>query len=325
VAQRIVDGIIQGLQATDDRPLGQGYARAYALRALAKCQADGFVLEASRLLPYADGRFVLGICEALWVIGDPKAEEALLHKLEQPASQGQSAWYERNRIIRALGTCGTKRGGAAVLAYLRSEPKISTNIPQEAIYPLVQRGVLDPAQLIEIVRDHSASIQGRNTSMVALSILGARGNRDLFREIIAQAEDETLRGYAIRMLGMAQDHTCIVELQGRLRRTRNAFVAAQAAWALAQMNACQAVSDIEQALEEFAATEYAVDFINALKHLRQPSSLPVLRDPLLRSRFLHGSAEIIEALGAFLPDPQANEVMRVHLLPGSGGTAYADA
>jgi HEAT repeat protein len=255
----------------------------------------------------------------LWVIGDPKAEEALLHKLAQPASQGQSAWYERNRIICALGTCGTKQGGAAVFAYLRSEPKISTNVPREAICPLVQRGMLNQAQLIEIVQDHSASIQGRNTSMVALAILDGPSNRDLFREIIDQAEDETLRGYAVRMLGMAQDHTCTVERHNCLRTTQDAFVAAQAARALGRLNARQAVSDIEQALEEFVATGHAVDFIKALNYLRQPSSLPVLRDALQRNRFLHGRAEIIEALGAFLPDPQAKKEILRQLEAWGGG------
>jgi HEAT repeat protein len=319
VAQRFVEGIIQDLQATDDRPLRQEHAQTDALCTLAKCQADSFAAEASRLLAYANGPLVLDICEALWVIGDPRAEEALLRKLEQPASQGQAAWFERSRIIRALGTCGRTDGATAILAYLRSEPTISTTIPEEAICPLIREGMLHEAQLSEIVRDNSASVQGRITGMVALAIQDAPGHRALFAEIVDQAEDETLRGYAIRMLGLAQDHTCIGKLQRCLQSTQDAFVAAQAAWALARMHARQAVSDIEQALEAFAATEHAADFINALKHLRQPSSLPLLIDPLLRSRFRHGSAEVIEALGAFLPDPQAKEEILRQLEAWGGG------
>jgi HEAT repeat protein len=319
VAQRLVEGIIQGLQATDDRPLRQEHAQAHALHTLAKCQPDSFAWEASRLLPYANGPLVLDICEALWVIGDPRAEEALFHKFEQPTSQGQSAWFERSRIIRALGTCGRAGAAATILTYLRSEPTISTNIPEEAVCPLVRGGMLNRDQVIEIVRDHSASIQGRITGMMALAILDAAGNRDLFRDIVARAEDETLRGYAIRMLGMAQDHTCIVELQSRLRRTRDAFVAAQAAWALARMNAPQAVSDIEQALEEFADTEHAHNLVNALEQFRHPSSRHVLREALQRSRYSHVRAKIIEALGAFLPDLQAKAEIIASLEAWGGG------
>jgi hypothetical protein len=179
--------------------------------------------------------------------------------------------------------------------------------------------MLNRDQVIEIVRDHSASIEGRITGMMALAILDAAGNRDLFGDIIARAEDETLRGYAIRMLGMAQDHACIAELQRCLRRTRDAFVAAQAAWALARMNAPQAVSDIEQALEEFADTEHAHDLVNALEQFRQPSSRHVLRKVLQRSRSFHVRAKIIEALGAFLPDLQAKEEIIKSLESWGGG------
>jgi HEAT repeat protein len=221
--------------------------------------------------------------------------------------------------MRALGTCGTERGAEAVLVYLRSEPTISTSLPGEAIWPLLQRGVLTRERLIKIVQHTKASIQGRTAAIMALGILDAPRNKALCHEIIDQVEDETLRAYAVRMLGMAQDGASIAKLQLLLRQTKNAFVAEQAALALARLNAHQAVSDIECALEEFAETEHAVDLVNALERLRRPSSLPVLREALQRSRFLDIRAEIIEALGAFLPDQDAKQIILKQLETWMGG------
>ena len=319
LAQNLMDAIIRAMRAEGDHPLRGHHAQVSALRALAKCQSPNFVTEAGRLLQQAGWSFALAACDALWVAGDLRAEEALLHTLEQVVPQDQSTWLAMSHVIRALGTCGAERGANAVLNYLRSEPAILIQMPEEAICPLVRRGHLKPDQLVQVVRDPQASSQGRRISAIALGMLNAPAHKDLFCEIIAQSEDTVLQAYAAQMLGFAQDPALIPSLQHLLRRTEDAFVAEQAAEALAQLNARQAVRDIEQALKEFAEIDRTSGFITALAHFREPSSLPVLIDTLERIRSLHIRNEAIEALGAFLPDSRAMQTLLERLETWRGG------
>lgn len=166
-----------------------------------------------------------------------------MRRLERIVPEDQSAWLVKNGVIRALGTCGAKRGANAVLNHLRSEPSILTQIPEEAICPLVRRGHLKPDQLVQVVRDPQASSQGRRASAIALGMLNAPAHKDLFREIIAQSEDTVLQAYAARMAGFAQDPALVPRLRQLLRKTDDAFVAEQAAEALARLDASQAVRD----------------------------------------------------------------------------------
>lgn len=316
VARRMVDAVIQGIQVQDDHSLRDHHAQSYALGTLAKCQPVNFVPEVRRLLTQAGWPFDLEICDMLWVAGDSQAEAALLRKLEQPPSQDSSAWLLQSRIIRALGTCGTERGTNAVLDYLRSEPTVTITLPEEAIFPLVQRRMLNRRQLRELVQEVDASIQGRITGLTTLGIMDAQGNKDLFRAILHQSEDETLRGYAVRMLGVAYDKSSVPQLRQLLRETNDAFVAEQTAWALSRLNAYQAIGEIEQAFSEYAHTENAFGLITALANFKKPSSLQVLKDALPRSRFVH---VIIETLGAFLSDAEAKQIILERLETWRGG------
>jgi HEAT repeat protein len=150
-------------------------------------------------------------------------------------------------------------------------------------------------------------------------MLNAPAHKDLFLEIIAQSEDTVLQAYAARMAGFAQDSTLVPSLVHLLRRADDAFVAEQAAEALARLDARQMVRDIEQALEEFAETERASGFITALAHFREPSSTRVLIDALERNRSLHVHHEVIEALGAFLTDRRARQIVLERLETWRGG------
>ena len=323
VAQRIVDAIIEGTRAKGDHPLGDYHAQLAAIRTLAKCRPDNFAGEAARLLHDAGWPLDLKVCDMLWVASDPAAEKALLRKLAQATSGGsgdQEAWLIRNHVIRALGTCGTERGASAVVDFLRSEPSILIYLPEEGVYPLVRRGVLRTEELVEIARDPHASSQGRITALIALGILDAQGHKDLFLEIMAQAEDPTLQAYAVRMLGFAEDSSVVPHLRQLLRKTQEPFVAEQAAEALARLEARHAIPDIEQALQEFAETDRVIGFIWALKHFREPSSLHVLTEVMQRSRSVATRHTVIEALGTFLPNAQAKQIILEQLDNWGGGS-----
>jgi HEAT repeat protein len=308
VVEQIINAIIQGNQAEGNHPLRDPNAQGAALLTAAKCRASSFVIEASRLLKDAPEFIDMDICEFFWVLQDPQAEGALLVMLEQPAREKRLPWYEKNRVIRALGTCCTERGKKKVLDFLRTISEAELNLSEEGIYPLVRRGVVSSDELSEIVLDSNASIAGRTSCLVALGIADAPGHKEVFQRIILQEKDQTLKGYAARMLAFAEDLTVSLELQ-QLLSTDQSFVAEQAACSLARLNANEAVPLIEQSFGRFADTNHASGFIEALAHFRQPSSLQVIIDGMEKLRFASSRHDAIEALGAFLPDDRAKQII----------------
>ncbi len=319
LGQCLIDTMIQAIQETDDHPLRDHHAQVSALRVLAKSNLPGFAAEASRLLAYASWSLDLDICDALWVVADSRAEPALLARLEHVAGEKSQTWFQRSRVVRALGTCGIQDSATAVLAYLRSEPAISLYMPEECLCPLVRRSVLDSAELVQVVRDEMASVQGRTAALMALGIVDAPRHKDLFQEIASHAQDPVLRGYAMCMLGFAGDTTLVPLVRKELRTTQHVFVAEQAAEALARLDAHETVTEIERALEHFASETQAASFIDALAYFKEPSSVPVLLETLQQNRYVHVQHAIIQALGAFWPHRQAQQIVLEQLETWYGG------
>ncbi len=189
VAQRISGAIVDGIHADYDHPLRDDNAQLDALRTLAKCSTRNFGAEASRLLEYSQWSLTLGLCEMLWVAADTQAEEGLLRKLHSSSEQqGSMVRLEKGYIIRALGMCGREDGAKAVLDYLRSESKITASMPEEAVCPLVRRGLLTPLELVEVARDSAVPRAGRIASLIALGNLDAKAHKGLFRRIVTGTE-----------------------------------------------------------------------------------------------------------------------------------------
>jgi HEAT repeat protein len=306
LAKLFVDAIAPGMQIHDEFPLGNRLNRVSDLLAVAKSRAANFVPEASRLLGQARELSSAELSRLLWIVGDARAEEALLGKIEQPAAEGQRVWYERNSVIRALGTCGTERGAAAVLNYLRTQKEISIYFPEETLCPLVRRGLLLPDELFRIVRDSNISVQGRTCSLVALGILDSPAYRDLFAGISgSDEEDEILQRYAVRMLGFTKDSSVIPALHRLLRTSSRQSIKSQAAEALGRLNARQTVHDIERALED----SYASGFVNALASFQEESSLSLLINGLRTASHEHRAA-YLAAIGSFSHYPRGREIIR---------------
>jgi hypothetical protein len=89
---------------------------------------------------------------------------------------------------------------------------------------------------------------------------------------------------------------------------------------LAQLEAREAVDDVERALEHFAEATQSPGLIEALAHFGELSSVPVLLDGLKRSRSVHIHGEIVEALGAFWSGPRAQRVVLEQLERWGGGS-----
>lgn len=290
------------------------------LYTMAKAQASNFVPEAGRLLQGASMWLSEHVCEALWVANDSRAEEALLVKFER-ALADENLKMLREPLVRALGTCGAKTGGEAVLSYLRSD-QFEIFMPTETLPTLVRRGWLSQSQLSAVAGDEKVNPHGRKECVLALGRLDAVGNRDLFRDVMFAEGEVRLRMAAVRMLGSARDAEAVDSLRRLLRATDKLNVASEAAEVLSWLRAHDAVPDIEYALGKFGTNpQHASYFATPLGRLGQTSHVPLVIEAFYKSRPIDYG--LTEDLVAFLPDPRAERVILEQLETSRG--MYRDA
>jgi len=305
VAERIAGTILDGMHAEGNHPLSDHHAQVAAFKALAKSRPRDFAAEASRLLADAEWTFDLTICDALWVVGDNRAAESLLDKAEQHTSGGQGAWLQRSHAMRALGTCATDEFVAPLISYITSESDKSIYLPSDTIFPLVLRGIISVAKLLEIVRDPQASTYGRVACLQALSILDQREHTDIFSEIAFRQDNEILQDYAIQALGDVKHTAAASDLQQLLINTQSGSLASTIAETLAEIKATQSVKDIIKARSRFGDNSTA--FSIALARLGERSALEPLLERLSGDGLL--GRGVISAVGLFLPDAQAQRAI----------------
>lgn len=313
VARLFVNAVTPNMRVHDEFPTGNGINRVKDLRASIKCRAANFVAEASPLLAHASALSTIELCELFWVAGDLAAEPWLLHKLEHPAATPERVYLEEHYIMRALGTCGTKRCVQAVLDYTRLGQRISLYFDRETLFPLLRREVLSADALIDVARDPSASVYGRALSLSALGLWNARAHQTLFEEVAREAEgEEVLQRQAVSLLGFGDDASVIGEgssliryLRGLLRNSPHNSVKAEVAAALARLNAREAIHDIERALEVSHNPQYA----HVLARFGEESSLDAVSCALGRCR-PEVIGNYLEALAAFSHFPRGAEAVR---------------
>lgn len=305
IAKLFVDNIVPGIQISEEFAIGDRLNRVSDLLTVAKCQVSNFAPEASRLLAYSGALSCMELCRLLWIAGNTRSEEALIHRFENPSSENE-ARHERSDIARALGTCGTRRGAEAVLGYLRSDgDNISLYFHRETLYPLLLRNVITADELIGVVRDTAMPWASRSMALLALGITDASAHRDFFAEIAESAPgEERLQEYAVRMLGSTKDVSTTPLLRRLLTESESLTVKAQAAECLSWLDDRSAVHEIERALE----AAHAPEFVSALAHFQEETSLPVLLDRLRTASF-ESRHDYLEALGAFWKYPQGREVI----------------
>lgn len=311
LAHLFVDAIAPNMPEHDEFPMGDRLNRTKDLHACIKAKAENFVPEACRLLPTAPDLSAAELCRFFWVAADTKAEGALLQRFERPASDGGRAWYARNAVARALGTCGTIRGGQAVLSLLRSDQEISYYFHRETLHPLLQRGVIKAEELVGIVDDVNAPAGGRTASALALAELNAETYKDVFLRRVGDDENELVQLYAVRLLGFTKDESVVRVLRDRLRNSSRPTIRSQAAEALGWLDAREAVPDIEDALEDTESTKDTElsGFLNALARFGERSSLELILRKLEGNQ--RGTRRpYLEALGAFSRDPRGEGVIR---------------
>lgn len=311
IARLFVDAIAPNLPEHEEFPMGDRLNRVKDLHAVIKARAENFVPEACRLLPTAPDLSSAELCRFFWLAGDARAEEALLAKLGAPLNENGCEWYAQNLIVSALSTCGTRRGGQAVLAYTHAGQRISYYFHQETLHPLLVRGIIQPDELAGIIDDSTASAGGRTASLLALAGLSAEKYKEVFLRRTSDDEDDLVQLYAVRLLGFVKNESVITPLRQLLRASSKIGIRAQAAEALGWLGARDAVPDIEDALEDVeAATDNQLSgFLKALASFRERTSLELILEKLKTAQ-LNSRQQYLEALGAFSYDPRGEGAVR---------------
>jgi nucleoside phosphorylase/HEAT repeat protein len=304
LAQTLVDNLLPSVARFDEYPVEQNRDGVSDVLAAAKCQASIFVPAAARLVRDARTVGAAEVCELLWVAADPRAEAALLDRMQHPVAQGKDSWYERGQAARALGTCGSRHGGKAVLDYLRSSDSGSVDFAEEALSPLVRSGALDATELVSIARNDSPSINSRLICLESLGRLNAVEHHALFQEIALGTGEASLQRYASKLLGLSKDKSVISILIKLLREGKDFSVKAQAAETLGRLDAREAIADIERALEENHARQY----IDALAHFRHRPLVDLLTHSVSRSHREFRSI-YLHALGSYWEVPEARRAI----------------
>jgi HEAT repeat protein len=303
LSRLLVNAIAPNIPVHDEFPMGDRLNRVKDLLTGAKCEAQNFAPEASRLLSVAKEISSAEICKLLWIVGDNRAEEAILEKLETSPSTGRAAWYERNSIVRALGTCGTDKGAKAVISYLRSEKEISIYFHEQTLYPLLQRQIISTDQIAGLAYDPEVPAGGKIACMLALAELDASAYKDVFLAL-GNDDDEMIQRYAVRMLGGTEDPSVINFLQDLLRSSTSLSIRAQAAESLAWLDARKALPDIERA----AMQNNASNFVGALAQFAESSSLPIVLEGLTK-KSSDDRHEFLRAVGSFWNYPNARKAV----------------
>lgn len=294
LAQLLVDNLLPAVARFGEYPVTQNREVVSDFLAAAKCQASTFVPAAVQLLRDARTISAAEVCELLWVVADVRAEAALLDRMQRPVAQGKDVWYETGQAARALGTCGTKRSGEAVLDYLRRSDSGSEGFAEEALCPLVRRGVLDTSKLVSMVRDDSLAINSRLICLESLGRLDAEKEHALFEEIALGTSEASLLRYAVKLLGLSKNASAVPIVIKLLRESKDLTVKSQAAETLARLEAREAIADIEGALEDNHARQY----IEALAHFRHRPLVDVLTRSVSKSHREFRSI-YLQALGNF--------------------------
>jgi HEAT repeat protein len=251
------------------------------------------------------GRLTLRFAMRCGVLADERAAARLLKKANQHVSGEQGEWLQRSHAMRALSTCATKELVSPLVSYITSEPKISIYLPVDTIRPLIMRGLLTPSELKDIIRNPSGTTYGRVACLQTLALVDPVQHADIFTEIAFHQDNEILQDHAIQALGDLGKLAVATNLRNLLNDTQSVSLAHTIAHALAEIKSVESVSDIIKTRSRFAGD--ATAFNIALARLGERSALKPLLEVVAGDRFLAG--EVLDAVGLFLPDAQAQRAV----------------
>lgn len=291
------------------------------LRTLTKCQVKNFARRIGRLLPGAGYSFTRELCDALWVTTDTAAESQLIAKLRHGIAErrkDRDPEPEEYHVLRALGTCSTKRGAKEAIKYVRDNPNLSIYLPEDVLCPLVERGVLSVTTLAKMALDLGGThVYVRRQCVEALGYLDAPRHSPLFVRVLQSEPDQQAQGYAAAFLGWSNrgKGKVVRALSSTVSSTGSAFVAERAAQALVRLKHRESLPVIEEAINRFRTLERASGLLRAVARFRSETTLAILMSLVStgrRSPIVHH--DIIAAVGEFYDSSAwAQEVVREEL------------
>jgi HEAT repeat protein/predicted DNA-binding protein YlxM (UPF0122 family) len=313
----------------EDQSFGLRLDGKSILQLIAKCGVKDFTRQAVRLLPGAEFWLVSQVSDALWLVGDPSAEDALIKALddfERPSMQVDQSMPEEFDILRALGTCSTERGADVVINYVRRNPDLSIYLPEEVLCPLVRRGVLNVNTLAEMAVDAVGTHEYvRRACVLALGNLDAGEFAPTFLEVVANESDELTRGQAAFFLGWAKtNHSDVIRsLTNLLTTTDKPHLAEQVAKSLVRMEEQDALQLIENTIERFQNPRAASGLLLIAARFQAASTLRLLEKVNVNERsnmYARTENEIIAAFGEFYhSDSNARAVVDAQIENSSSG------
>lgn len=310
LAKLVVDAIVPGIQECEEFRLGDRLNRTSDLLPVVKAQSANFGIEAARLLRHSGFLSCIDLSRWLWVAGDTRAEAALIHRFENPTSTREAeARHERCYVVRALSTCGDKKGAQVIIDYLRNRgEEVDIDFAQQTLYPVLTRNMIDFHELIKIARDPKMNWWSRSVSLVALGRTSAPDLPDLFADVAESAVDQPrLQPQAVRSLALTKHVSVVPKLRRFLRNSRNRAAKEEAAKCLAWLKDDSSVHEIERALEDHPAPGFA----SALSDFGQESSLPILLRRLASAN-PEAKSPYLKALGAFWKYPRGRTAILEH-------------
>lgn len=301
VASIFVNAVAPNNKENDEYLLGDRLNRISDLRTPIKCQAPNFVLEAKRLLKDAPFLSTRELGLYFWVIGDESAENTLLKRFGK-INEGETRRHSRESILRALGTCGTKKSAPLILSYLKEETDLSLAFPREILFPLLKRKILTTESLVTLCKDETSSYVGRAVGLHALAMFNAPRFTEVFVEL-AKDDNDLVQQYALKSLGFTKSKLAIAPLRDIFISNSSFGMKSYAAKALMILDAKEAIADIEHAFEDCADESSAVHFLDPLTQFRSNRSIPIILDRLGSASPEH-RGYYLGALGSFISDAE---------------------
>jgi hypothetical protein len=294
---------------------GEGSDYRELLNTLAKCQVPNFVEQVGEMLPETDWLVEEELCDALWVTADTNAETPLLRQLERVSPYQSEQRLDKYHIIRALATCGKKRGTRAAINYICENPNLSIYLPEEVLYPMVKRRMIPVGEIEKMALDAEGThIFVREYCVQTLGIINASRYSDLFCKIISGGEDQRIQSYAIRLLGWAKKRSVIPKLKGVLENTNSLSLATDAMNALFRLGADGIVQSVNRTIERFAGEKYSPALIRAGARWKSPTTLSMLKTIVGdHHSWGHTFNEFPAAIGEFYEDSWARAKVTEYL------------
>lgn len=306
ISEIFVRAVASNMKKHDEYAIAEGINRVSDLNALIKCQVSDFISKIKPLFDEAPYLSTKEFCNYFWVIGDTDIEDNLIKKFEN-LSEYDTRWHAQDSILRALGTCGTKRGAEFILSYIKDEVDVSAAFPQECLFPLLQRNILSPQILDKFCRDNKNSAVGRAVSLFALADYSPSQFVDLFIEA-SRDENHLVQRNAVIALGFTKSQTAVKALRGILVENPDMAIKSYAASALMRLNAPEAVSEIEDTLEDCDIKNdlAIINLLDVLSYFHHDSSIPLILNQLESATHMT-RGYYLDALGSFLHHPAASQ------------------